>query len=106
MLVDQRSGARKIVRTKAVIAIDGMKPFPARTLDLGASGMSISFDHKLEVGQMLNVSFELYAEGKAQILTCRSKVNYCIFSGDAFKIGVLFVNLDLATAATINKYLR
>lgn len=106
MLVDQRSAARKIVRSKAVVAMDGFQPTLGRTFDIGASGISITFEHKLEVGQMGNVSFELFIDGKPQVLTCRSKVSYCIFSGDHFKIGFQFLTLDLTTSAAITKYLR
>jgi hypothetical protein len=106
VLVDQRSGARKILRSKAVVVMDGMSPKQGRTLDLNASGVSITFDHKLAAGDIGMVSFELFVEGKAQIVSCQSRVNYCIFSGDHFKIGFQFLNPDLATMATINKYLR
>ena len=106
MLVDQRSVARKIVRAKTVVAMDGMQPQQGRTLDISASGLSITYEHKLAVGHMGQVTFELFVDGKAHILGCRSKVTYCIFSGDHFKIGFQFMNLDLATSATINKFLR
>jgi hypothetical protein len=106
VLVDQRSGARKIVRSKAVVVMDGMAPAQGRTLDISSSGLSLTFDHKLGTGDIGMVSFELFVEGKAQVLTCRSRVNYCIFSGDHFKIGFQFMNPDLATMATVNKFLR
>jgi len=48
----------------------------------------------------------LFIDGKPQVLTCRSKVSYCIFSGDHFKIGFQFLTLDLNTSAAITKYLR
>lgn len=106
MLVDQRSGARKIVRSKAVVVMNGAQPMQGRTLDISASGLSLTFDHKLTTGDIGMVSFELFVEGKAQVLTCQSRVNYCIFSGDHFKIGFQFMNPDMATMATINKFLR
>jgi hypothetical protein len=106
VLVDQRAGARKIVRAKAVVGIEGMPPRPGRTLDISATGLSLTFDHKLATGDIGLVSFELFVEGKVQVLTCHSRVNYCIFSGDHFKIGFQFMNPDLATQATINKFLR
>lgn len=106
LLVDQRSTARKIVRSKAVVAMDGMPPQQGRTIDIAATGMSLTFEHKLAVGHMGQVTFELFVEGKGHILGCRSKVSYCIFSGDHFKIGFQFINLDAATTATINKFLR
>jgi hypothetical protein len=94
------------MRAKAVVVMDGMPPVQARTLDIGATGMSLTFEHKLEVGHLGQVSFELFLDGKPQIMTCRSKVSYCIFSGDHFKIGYQFVNLDLSTSAAITKFLR
>jgi hypothetical protein len=94
------------MRAKAVVVMDGMPPQQGRTLDIGASGLSLTFDHKLDVGHMGQVSFELFLDGKAQILTCRSKVSYCIFSGDHFKIGLLFANLDTITSGAIAKFLR
>ncbi len=94
------------MRAKAVIVMDGMPPLQGRTLDIGATGMSLTFEHKLAVGHLGQVSFELFLDGKPQVMTCRSKVTYCIFSGDHFKIGYQFVNLDLATSAAITKFLR
>lgn len=106
MVADQRTGARKIVRSKAVVVMDGMPPKQGRTLDISTAGLSLTFDHKLAAGDIGMVSFELFVEGRAQVLSCQSRVNYCIFSGDHFKIGFQFMNPDLATMATINKFLR
>jgi len=104
--VDQRSGARKIVRAKAVVVMDGMPPLQGRTIDINAAGLSLTFDHKLAAGDMGEMSFELFVEGKGQILTTRVRVTYCIFSGDHFKIGYQFMAPDLAFMATLNKFLR
>ncbi|WP_082491213.1 PilZ domain-containing protein [Duganella sp. Leaf126] len=106
MLVDQRSGARKIVRAKAVVAMDGLPPQQGRTIDLSSTGVSLTFDHKLAVGHMGQVTFELFVDGRGQLVSSRSKVNYCIFSGDQFKIGFTFVNPDAATMAIVNKFVR
>ena len=106
MLVDQRSGARKIVRAKAVVAMDGLPPQQGRTLDLTNIGVSLTYDHKLAVGHLGQVTFELFMDGKGQLVSTRAKVNYCIFSGDQFKIGFTFVGPDVATMATVNKFLR
>lgn len=94
------------MRAKAMVVMDGAPPMLGRTIDISASGMSITFDHKLEAGHMGNVSFELFLDGKARVTTCRSKVVYCIFSGDSFKIGYTFVDLDPSAAAAISKFLR
>lgn len=86
--------------------MDGMAPLPGRTLDISLTGMSLTLGHKLPVGQAGQVSFELFLDGKAQILTCRSKVSYCIFSGDDFKLGFQFLNPDLSAVTAITKFLR
>ncbi|MET0265434.1 MAG: PilZ domain-containing protein [Duganella sp.] len=106
MLVDQRSMARKIVRAKAVVIMDGMPPQQGRTIDLSSTAVSLTYDHKLAVGQTGQVTFELFMDGKGQLVTSRAKVNYCIFSGDQFKIGFTFINPDAATLAIVNKFLR
>ncbi|MYN19183.1 PilZ domain-containing protein [Rugamonas sp. FT107W] len=106
MSVDQRSVARKIVRAKAVVVMDGMPPMQGRTIDISAHGLSLNFEHKLEAGHMGQLSFELFIDGKPQVLTCRSKVTYCIFSGDHFKIGFQFLNMDSITTSAVNKFLR
>lgn len=106
MLVDQRSAARKIVRAKAVVVMDGLPPQQGRTIDISGTGVSLTFDHKLAVGHMGQVTFELFMDGKGQLVSTRCKVNYCIFSGDQFKIGFTYVNPDLGTMATVNKFLR
>jgi hypothetical protein len=106
LLVDQRSGARKIVRAKAVVVMDGLPPQQGRTLDLSSIGVSLTYDHKLAVGHMGQVTFELFMDGKGQLVSSRAKVNYCIFSGDQFKIGFTFVNPDAAAAGIISKFLR
>ena len=106
MLVDQRSVARKIVRAKAVVVMDGMPPQQGRTLDISSTGLSLTFDHKLAVGHLGQLTFELFMDGKGQLVSSRAKVNYCIFSGDQFKIGFTYVNPDIGTMATVNKFLR
>ena len=89
-----------------MVVLDGAPPAPARTLDICQSGLSLTMDHMVQAGQMGNVSFEMFIDGKPQILTCRSKVAYCIFSGDEVKVGFQFMNPDQATMAAIAKFMR
>ncbi|KQQ45940.1 hypothetical protein ASF61_19500 [Duganella sp. Leaf126] len=86
--------------------MDGLPPQQGRTIDLSSTGVSLTFDHKLAVGHMGQVTFELFVDGRGQLVSSRSKVNYCIFSGDQFKIGFTFVNPDAATMAIVNKFVR
>ncbi|MTV56178.1 PilZ domain-containing protein [Pseudoduganella buxea] len=106
MGIDQRQGVRKILRTKAMLVIDGAAPALARTFDLGQGGMAVTTEKKVEVGQGGQVVFELLVEGKPQLLTCRVKVAHCIFSGDEFKVGFAFGTLAPEVNAAIAKYIR
>lgn len=89
-----------------MIVMDGASPAPGRTIDLGLSGMSITMGHMVQVGQLGQVSFEMFVDGKPNIITCRSKVTYCIFSGDDVKVGFQFLNPDLSAITLITKFMR
>lgn len=106
MLVDQRQVSRKILRAKAMVVLDGAAPTPARTLDICLSGLSLTMGHMVPAGSTGSVSFEMFVDGKPQIITCRSKVTYCIFSGDDVKVGFQFINPDQAATAVIAKFMR
>jgi hypothetical protein len=48
----------------------------------------------------------MLVDGKPQIVTTRGKVNNCIFSGDEFKTGFVFLPLDNEAAGAITKFMR
>ncbi|WBS05044.1 PilZ domain-containing protein [Pseudoduganella sp. SL102] len=106
MLVDQRQGVRKILRVRAMVVIDGAAPVPARTFDLSLGGMSVTSGSKVEPGQTGQVVFEMLVDGKPQIITCRAKVSHCIFSGNEFKVGFVFLPLNADATAAITKFMR
>ncbi len=106
MLVDSRQGARKILRVRAMIVMDGGAPIAARTFDLGLAGISLTSEHKVQVGATGQIVFEMLVDGKPQIVTTRGKASHCIFSGDEFKIGFVFLPLDNDAAGAITKFMR
>ncbi|HEY0584720.1 MAG TPA: PilZ domain-containing protein [Pseudoduganella sp.] len=106
MLVDSRQGARKILRVRAMIVMDGGAPMAARTFDLGLAGISLTSEQKVQVGANGQIVFEMLVDGKPQIVTTRGKVNNCIFSGNEFKIGFTFAPLDNEAAGAITKFMR
>jgi hypothetical protein len=106
LLVDQRQGARKILRVRAMVVMDGEAPLAARTFDLGLAGMSVTAEHKVEVNRLGQVVFEMLVDGKPQIITCRTRVSHCIFSGDEFKVGFVFLPLNPDATAAITKFMR
>lgn len=106
VLVDQRQGARKILRVRAMMVMDGAAPVAARTFDLGLAGMSVTSGTKVEPNQTGQVVFEMLVDGKPQIITCRVKVSHCIFSGDEFKVGFVFQPLNPEATAALTKFMR
>ena len=60
----------------------------------------------IKAGSAGQVTFEMYFDGKAHIITSKTSVTYCIFSGDEFKVGLQFGTLDPATTAAVGKFLR
>ena len=106
MLTDQRTSARKILKVKAVAAMDGHTPMLVRTVDISANGVSISVPEPMQAGQAGKISFDLLVEGKAVPIAARVKVMYCVFSNDAFKVGFQFLNLDLNAMSQLSRFLR
>lgn len=89
-----------------MIVMDSAAPIAARTFDLGLAGISLTADNKVQVGATGQVVFEMLVEGKPQIVNTRGKVNNCIFSGNEFKIGFVFLPLDNEAAGAITKFMR
>jgi hypothetical protein len=105
-MTDQRQSARKILKVKAVLAMDGQAPKQGRTADVGANGVSVSVENPLQVGQTGQVGFDLLVEGKLAPILARAKVIHCIFSGGDFKVGFQFLNLDLTAMTQLSRFLR
>ena len=106
MAIEQRLAPRKVLRVKAMLVMDGAPPMAARTFDIATTGICLHADQSLKMGHQGQISFEMYFGGASHILTVRASVTYCIYSGDAFKVGFQFIDLGLGTLATISKYMR
>ncbi|GAB3381744.1 PilZ domain-containing protein [Massilia agri] len=106
MFTEQRKTERKVLRTRAKVAMEGEAPVTGRTSDIGANGVSINLPDPLLVGQAGVVAFELLVDGKAVPISARAKALYCIFSGGEFKVGFQFLNLELNAMTAIARYLR
>lgn len=105
-MTEQRKAARKIIKVKAVVAMDGQPPLLGRTADIGASGISVTVVRPMQPGQAGQVAFDLLVEGRAVPIQARAKVMYSILSGDEFKVGFQFVNLELAAMTQLARFLR
>ena len=103
---DQRHNERKVMRTRALLRMDGIDQFLVRTTDISTTGMAIACPHPFQTGQAGQIAFEMFFNGKNNQIAVRIKVMYCIYnSHDGFKVGLQFVNLDMSNAAIISKYM-
>lgn len=105
-MTDQRKSARKILKVKAIVVMEGQAPLLARTSDIGANGVSITMPHPLQAGQPGQLKFDLLVEGQLVAVQARARVMYCIFSGGEFKVGFQFLHLDLAAMSQLARFLR
>jgi hypothetical protein len=106
VVTDQRTSARKILKVRAALALEGQAPVQGRTSDIGANGVSITVPHPLQTGQTGQVGFDLLVDGTPFPLQARVKVMYCIFSNGEFKAGLQFINLDLTAMSQVSRFLR
>src|SRR3954470_22952712 len=73
VLTEQRASARKILKVRAVAALEGRAPMQVRTLDISANGVSITVPEPMQAGQSGQLSFDLLVEGKAVPIAARVK---------------------------------
>jgi c-di-GMP-binding flagellar brake protein YcgR len=106
VFTEQRKSTRKILKTKAVLVVDSDGPLAGRTTDLSASGVSVSFSGPLPVGQIGQLMFDIFVDGKLTTIKARARAAYCIFSSGDFKVGFEFVNLDLSAMTAVARFLR
>lgn len=106
MVVETKSIARKIVRTRAMLVLEGAAPMPARTVDISTAGATVTVGEQVKVGQRGHLSFELLLEGKPQLISARVSATHCIFSGDELKVGLHFLSPEPATVAAISRFMR
>lgn len=106
MFTEQRKSARKILKARAVLAVEGEAPVSCRTTDVSAEGVSLFVPAPIRGGQGAQVGFELLVDGKIVKINARTKVQYCILSQGEFKAGLEFVNLELAAMRALARFLR
>lgn len=106
MFTEQRKSPRKILKTRAVLAVEGTAPATCRTSDVGANGVSLFLPHPITAGQVGQVAFDLLVDGKVVRINARSRVQYCILSQGEFKAGIEFLNIELAAMTALSRFLR
>ena len=106
MSTEQRQSTRKILKVKALLALDGQPPTRVRTVDIAANGVSVSLQDPMQPGQVGQIQLDVLVDGRPAPIVARVKAMYCIFSGGEFKVGFQFINLDLSTMTQLSRFLR
>lgn len=106
MHTEQRQSQRKILKTRAMLAVEGAAPMLGRTTDLSANGVSITVPQPVATGQHVQLRFDLLVEGNLVPIHSRARTLYCILSNGEFKVGCQFLNLELGAMTAISRYLK
>ena len=101
-----RASKRKVLKVKALLAMEGAETIVARTADVGGDGLCLLVPTSLQAGAVGMVRFELFQDGKSKLIAIKAAVQYCILSQDHYKVGFRFVNLELSSMASLAKYLH
>ena len=89
-----------------MLAVEGGAPVLGRTTDLGANGVSITVPQPVQAGQSMQLRFDLLVEGKLVPIQSKARTQYCILSNGEFKVGLQFLNLELAAMTALSRFLR
>ena len=81
-------------------------PILVRTVDIGASGMSVAVGDPLPMGLTGRINFDLLVEGKSTPVSTPVKIGSCILSSGDFRVALQFTGLDPASSSALNKFLR
>lgn len=103
---EQRQTQRKLLKVKAVVAVDGCAPVMVKTVDVGSNGMCVMSSDPIQVGANAQLRFDLFVEGTMSTIEVRCKASYCILSHGDFKVGFNFLNLNLAGMTQLAKFMK
>jgi hypothetical protein len=104
--IERRAGQRKPMKTKALFAVDKAAPAWVRTLDLSENGVAIATGEPMRIGAPARIRFELSIEGELRAVEARGTIAYCMLSGDDFKVGMTFTQVDISAMMLIAKFLK
>lgn len=89
-----------------MFAVEGGAPVMGRTTDVSANGVSVNVAQPVAVGQGAQLRFDLLVEGAVVPIHAKARTQYCILSNGEFKVGLQFLNLELAAMTALSRFLR
>jgi hypothetical protein len=103
---EQRTTPRRVLKTRVLVALDGLGTESGKTTDLGMDGVGITMPDPVESGKPGYARFSILFDGEPNTITARVRTKYCIFSQGEYKVGLQFLDLDQAASVAITRYLR
>jgi len=104
---ERRLYARKPLRTRGFLAEKGSTALEVQTIDLSVGGMCIVTPNQLMVGNEYIISVDLLSNGKNRRVAATIEVAYSLGnSKDGFKSGLRFVDIDDASAAVVEEWMK
>ena len=104
--MEKRQSLRKDLRVKAVLVVgDGMR-ISIRTADIGKFGMGLTgLLRQLDIGQDVNVSFELPVGAQIHQITVNGRVSHCVNTpNDGYRAGIQFVDTESHDVSILAQY--
>jgi hypothetical protein len=103
---EQRREHRKLIRLRADVRLPDNSVLEGHTVDLSRRGVGILSPVQLTNGQNCTISLDLTACGENVALRLVGRVCYCMESGNEYRIGLQFVQMDESTALLISELLK
>ena len=106
MQSELRTTKRKVLKVKALLAMEGEDTITARTADVGGDGLCLMVGKAVKPGAVGLVRFEIFQDGRVKSIAVKAAAQYCVLSNGEYKVGFRFVNLELSAMASLAQYLH
>ena len=103
MKPDQRLSPRKPLRTRGMLAPEGLAPLPIQLFDIAPGGVGFLSPQQLPPGHRCSINFSFMLNGQKNEVSAAARVAYCVCGADGFKVGLQFTDINEAGAAAIAK---
>lgn len=83
------------VHGRIQVALADRRVLLGRTHDIGEDGICVLLDEQLPAGSTFPLCFELFVNGRNNVVTATGRLIYCVFaSHGGLRLGFQFVNDD------------
>lgn len=102
---ERRYGERKALKTYAIVTQKGSTSTEIETIDISIGGLCLRSHQQLIVGQSYSIAFEVQLNGNPRRISTTAEIAYSILTGDFYKTGLRFLDMDSATLNILEEFL-